>query len=67
MSNYTAEQLQSMYCEDYDGQEGQGFTVLSCEVPGKDLFIEDIADNLAAQVLELRRKFGQRANICVYK
>lgn len=65
--SYTAEQLSNMYCEDYDDQDGQGFTVLSCSVPGQDMVIEDIQANLAAQVHELQRRFGHHASICIYK
>lgn len=64
---YTVESLRTMYCEDYDDQDGTDFSVLSCSVPGHEVVIEPINNNLAAQVVELRRKYGHKATISLYK
>ena len=64
---YTEEQLSSMYCEDYDDQDGMDFTVVSCEVNGVFKAIEQIGVDLVKQVYELRRRYGKNAKICVYK
>lgn len=64
---YTEEQLQNMYCEDYDDQDGMDFTVVSCKVGGVFKAIDQIGADLAAQVYELRRRYGKNAKICVYK
>lgn len=65
--SYTAEQLQDMYCEGFDDQDGQDFKVLSCSVPGQSLVIEKVQRNLTAQVRELRRRYGSKAEILLYK
>lgn len=56
-----------LYSEDYDDQEGSEFTFVSYTDLNGQTCVDEIGENLAGQVHELRRKYGSRSQIKVYR
>ena len=63
----TLEDTKGMLVEDYSDQDDMGFTLLSYVNLKQETIVEEIGDNLAAQVYEIRRRNGNNTAIRVYK